>query len=279
MNSARENRKKVEELAKQTNELLSQGMGTPVDQLRMQMQVKTAQQVISVAENNLAASVRQLNLLVGLPVSQLTQLEPVTSLPEELNVSVNYVVVLERMLSSRQDLAVLEIQENIVREQMAFTNSGRLPIVLLNGSYGYLNVHGSNFDLYNDRDWAVSFIAQWKFFDGGETLSKVDDIQSNFKKIQEKKANLKASFDVDLQSILGDFNLASTRVQTLEKQLALAKEIERIGRERYKAGYFTSFELIDCQTTLFSAQTEYINAIYDLKIVSAKVDKVVGDNF
>ncbi len=279
LGSAKENKRKIEELAKQTDELISQDMGTPVDQLRMQMQVKTAQQSIFAAENNLSSALLQLNLLLGFPITQVTPIVGISLNYQEGSVGrLDDKPLLTRMINNRQDLAMLNIQEKMLKEQSILTNSGRLPIVLLNGSYGYMNFYGSNFNTDTDRDWSIYLLAKWNFFDGGDTQSKVDDLQSNLNKLHVKRENLLASFEVDLRTVLNDLNLAMTKVQTEQKQVELAKEIERIGRERYKAGYFSSFELIDSQTTRFNAQTDLINALYDLEIVKARLNKVVGEN-
>jgi outer membrane protein TolC len=80
-----------------------------------------------------------------------------------------------------------------------------------------------------------------------------------------------------------EIKYASLILQEAEKQIAVsqkvieqAEENFRISEERYKERVATSTEVLDAQTLLTKAKSEYANALGDYNINYAKLQRAMG---
>ncbi|MDY7037322.1 MAG: TolC family protein, partial [Thermodesulfobacteriota bacterium] len=64
---------------------------------------------------------------------------------------------------------------------------------------------------------------------------------------------------------------------TTIKAVEQAEENLRVSQERYKAQVTTSTEVLDAQTLLTQARTNYYNALYDHNLAKAKLLRAKGE--
>jgi outer membrane protein TolC len=67
-------------------------------------------------------------------------------------------------------------------------------------------------------------------------------------------------------------------VGTAEKSIEQARENLRINQERYKEQVATTTDVLDAQTLLARAMTNYYNALYDFKIAKASLLRAMGQD-
>ena len=61
-----------------------------------------------------------------------------------------------------------------------------------------------------------------------------------------------------------------------ERNLASARESERVAAERYRAGVISSSDLLDAETALLQAGLQRTSALARVHIASARLERAVG---
>ena len=87
---------------------------------------------------------------------------------------------------------------------------------------------------------------------------------------------LRESFE--LQASQGIISLKNG-LETLKSQKAymeLATEVVRVSKIKYQAGAGTNIEVVNAESSLKEAQTNYFAALYDLLIAKVDLDKAMG---
>ena len=74
-----------------------------------------------------------------------------------------------------------------------------------------------------------------------------------------------------------DLEEAEKNIPTTKKAVEQAEENLRVSRERYRAQVTTSTEVLDAQTLLSQARTNYHNALYDHNLAKAGLMRAVGE--
>lgn len=160
--STRENKKLIEQLITQTEELISAGLATRADLLKLQLQLKNIEQMVINTDNGAKATKQTLNLLLGFPIDQVIELTPykTTDYNELLNLNTKDLVT--KALTQRKELSQLDYQIKLLNTQAAVINSATQPVVLFSGNYGLINDKLS-FDVSRDKDWLLALVAKWTF--------------------------------------------------------------------------------------------------------------------
>jgi outer membrane protein TolC len=71
---------------------------------------------------------------------------------------------------------------------------------------------------------------------------------------------------------------AEERVLAQGKSLKQAERAVEIAQSRYKNGIGTQLEILDTQSSLTMAQTNYSQAIYDFLVAKAQWEKLIGSS-
>lgn len=85
------------------------------------------------------------------------------------------------------------------------------------------------------------------------------------------------AIELEVNIIVNGITSSIAKIDASQKELELAKENVHISNEKYINGLGTNLDLIDSQTSLLTAQTNLINANYDLEIAKARLYKAIGE--
>jgi outer membrane protein TolC len=83
---------------------------------------------------------------------------------------------------------------------------------------------------------------------------------------------------IDMQQAVAKVNLQNSSA-TLESQKAnmeLAQSVFDVAQKKFDQGVGSNLEVINAQTALKEAQTNYFNALYDAVIAKVEYDKATG---
>ncbi|HAR63191.1 MAG: hypothetical protein DKM50_00030 [Candidatus Margulisiibacteriota bacterium] len=276
LKSALENKKLIEQLISQTEALISAGLATRADLLKLQLQLKNIEQLAIIADSTTKISRQQFNLVLGFPIDRSISLQPFkgTNYREYANVSLPDLVKLA--MNQRKELEVLDYSIKLYNTQISAIASATQPMVFISGTYGLLSDNYS-YDLEKDKDWIVALVAKWNFYDGGDAQSKVDSTRSTIAKLQEQRKQLVNGITLELSSIISSITSSIARIGVSQKELELARENVKIASEKYVNGLGTNLDVVTSQTSLLTAQTNLINSQYDFEIAKAKLNKAVGE--
>ncbi len=280
------NLSRLDTLLKQTNQMYKNGFAEKLDVDRL-----------TVSYNNLNIEKQKTDRLIELSEILLkfqmgmNQQEPIalTDKLADVEVDMSKVNTKDFNYASRIEYSVLETQRDLAALDIKNINAGYYPRLALNARYGYNGVGDSMGDLLDirggannnfDRNWFdfgfVGLGIQVPIFDG---LSKHYRGQQAKLRLENAKHGLKLTEQsIDLQLNSSSINLTNA-LQQLESQkqnMALAEDIARVSKIKYQEGVGTNLEVINAETDLRTAQTNYYAALFDALVAKVDLDKATG---
>jgi len=96
------------------------------------------------------------------------------------------------------------------------------------------------------------------------------------KKVRDNKEALKNAIDFDIERANISTQNAGARLATQQRNLALAQEVVRVTKVKYKQGLGSSLEVTNAETDLRVAQTNYYAALYDALVAKIDADVAAG---
>lgn len=83
---------------------------------------------------------------------------------------------------------------------------------------------------------------------------------------------------IDMQQMVTKVNLqnSSASLQSQKDNMTLAQSVFDVAKTKYEQGFSSNLEVINAQTALKEAQTNYFNALYDTVIAKVEYDKSIG---
>ena len=177
----------------------------------------------------------------------------------------------------RIEYSTLMTQRKLASLDMERTQKGVFPKVFFSGSLGagHSNPRFNPFERWFGSS-ALSIGLQVPIYDSGLRKLQIQQHQINLTKIDQSALYLRELFE--LQATQGIISLKNG-LESLKSQKAnmdLATEIVRVSKIKYQAGAGTNIEVINAESSLKEAQTNYFAALYDLLIAKVDLDKANG---
>jgi outer membrane protein len=155
----------------------------------------------------------------------------------------------------------------------------RIPTLILNGYYNK-NAQRNSFDFFQGGDWfdisAISLNLNIPLFTGFSTKAKIQRAKIELQQSINERENLKLVIDNDIQMARNNFRSAIASLDYQKKNMELAENVFAQTRKKYESGTGSQLEINTAQTELKTAQTNYINALYDAIIAKTDFLKATG---
>jgi outer membrane protein len=182
----------------------------------------------------------------------------------------------ETAFSARPELRQFDALLKAQDEQIAVARRNHLPDILFTSSYGRQNSDGNTRLFPLQPSWLVQVNLNIPIFNGFQTTYQVQQALFTYYSIKEQQRVQRQQ--VALQVEQNYFNLASTRdaVRANEAAVKAAQENLELHVGRYQVGYAPIVEVTDAQTTLTTAQTNYVNALVSYKLAEAQLVNAIG---
>lgn len=115
-------------------------------------------------------------------------------------------------------------------------------------------------------------------FDGGLIRSEISKEKKEMEKVREEERSLRLDIIREIKDSYLNIENAGERIGVSQKAVEEAKENLRIEVLKYETGSGTSTDVIDSQTMLLRAETDYLQAIYDKNIAIASLRRAIGED-
>ncbi len=106
-------------------------------------------------------------------------------------------------------------------------------------------------------------------FDGGQKVQRIKQASMNLEKTNNTIENLQRAIDLQLKASSVLFKNALLNLDVQERNLTLAEKVYNSTKKKYEQGLGSSFELLQTETEVENAQSNYIQALYEA--VNAKI--------
>jgi len=246
------------------------------DLLTSELELAQGRQNLIRAENQARLAATSLNILMRQPADQDVQVaDEFTYTPRE----VAWESLLGMALTTRPELRQAELSTQRADREIQLARAEYYPSISVSATYekqGDTPGADSSYGYGPNEIKSAQAVATWKLWSWGQSLDRVTAAQR--RQIRAKAAADQAQDEVTVQLRESFLSLGETRqnIGVTEKAVTQAEENYRINESRYQAQVATSTDLLDAQTLLVKARTNYWNAVYDYNIASATVDWASG---
>lgn len=181
--------------------------------------------------------------------------------------------------SNRVEYQLME--QNLAGRQIMFKAEriGYLPTIALFATASAQR-QSNEFDIFGRNRWfpiaIVGLQVNVPIFDGMQRHNRVQSARVGVLKAENDLLMMQRS--IDLQQAIARVNLQNSAA-TLDAQKAnmdLAQSVFDVAQKKYDAGVGSNLEVINAQTALKEAQTNYFNALYEAVIAKVDYDKSMG---
>lgn len=189
----------------------------------------------------------------------------------ELTAPVNY--------NDRPEYVTLELREDLNEVNIKAIKSGYLPTLRGRASYSRILQRDNLFDS-NDTPWfpssMVGVTLSVPIFDGLEKKAKLQRARISRDKVSIAKSEFERAMDLEVRNARVQYLNATETVQARRRSMELAQRIYDTTQIKYREGVGSSIEMTQAESDFYQAQTNYINALYDLVVAKTDLDIALG---
>ncbi len=175
--------------------------------------------------------------------------------------------------ADRKEIQLLNVVKDLQGLDLKRNKLAYIPTVSTFFSYSR-NALGQSFNLFNFSDkwyktslWGINMSVP--IFDGGQKAQRIKQANLNLQKTNNTIANLQRAIDLQLKASSILFKNALSALEMQDKNVLLAEKVFNTTRKKYEQGLGSSFELLQTETELENAQSNYFQSLYDA--VNAKI--------
>ena len=251
-------------------EFYNVGMIPKNDLLKSEVELANALQDLVRADNSVEVAEATLNTILRRPLHFPVQLKDrleYRSVPYTLDEATII------GLKERQELEEADVAVQISDRGVRVAKSGYLP--KLNLTYAYEKT-GDEVMADEDETWSITASMNWTFFEWGKVWKQVDEAESVLSKARNIREQLVDGIRLEIKEAHLKLKEAEKNIFVAEKSIEQAEESFRMSEERYKEQVATSLEVLDAQTLLTQARTNYYNALSDFNLARARLERAIG---
>jgi outer membrane protein TolC len=156
---------------------------------------------------------------------------------------------------------------------------GYLPTVVaaLNGSYASQTIAFKElFTLPYFPTGAFVLNASMPIYDGNTRRAQMQQAKLNMMKNDNDMIALKQAVDLESSNARTQLTNSLMSLENQDKNIALAQKVYEITQKKYKEGVGTNIEILQAETALKEAQTNYFNSLFDAIISKIDYQKSLG---
>lgn len=179
-------------------------------------------------------------------------------------------------ISQRPELDVINRGIELNELNIRLNKSGYLPSLRLFGAYQQ-QYQGDNL---KDGFWAptayIGLNLSVPIFDGLEKQAKIERARLQLELAKNQKQTLEQAIQLEVQNARTNYISARRRLENQQRNLDLAERIYQTTQVKYREGIGSSLEVTQAEQSLYGAQSNYMQGLYDLLIARAKLDQALG---
>lgn len=241
-----------------------------LDELRARVQLQSQQQTVIAAQNSEEKDLILLKREIGIDSGQkivLTDPAPYSDLAEQTPAEMRAIAY-----RNRQDYQNLQNQLIEVRALHSAYRAQRLPSLSFSGFYGVDKVNGSpSHGVFN----AMGTL-NVPIFREASIRGEVDASGAELAAVNAQLEDLRSKIDQQVRSALLDVDAAKKLVEVSKSNVDLAAQTVSDETDRVNAGVDDNLPLVTAQSSLASAQTNYVQSLYQYNLSKLALARSAG---
>jgi len=258
--------------------LLTQGRGLKSDTLRSFVAVENLRSSVSYLKNRMEVSSMELKRLIGLDeptdIVLTDQLEIGNSQGEFYQVE----EALQIAEQHRNDLHIQQLAIDFQQNKLKVAQAGLLPELSLIGQY-QVQAQADNLKFGQYALPRTSFLGlrlSVPIFNGNRTKSQISQARIKARQEEIRLSDLKDEVKTELATIISKWKEAVTQLGIQETTVKSAELNHQIIDDRFKNGLGSRLELTDAELALTQAKINYLNAVYNLRMLHVSLQHALG---
>jgi outer membrane protein len=245
------------------------------DLLQTQVQMAQARQNLTKAEVELAIAKAAFNTLLRRDVEMEVTLEDILAYRP---LEVTFEECLAEARRNRQELKEAELNVKRVEKEVQLARSQYFPFLGVSGNYERVGddpgVSGSR---YEDKDsWNITAYARWTFWQWGKKRQLVREKEIRLVQAEDARVQVEDGISLEVKDAYLRLREAKDKIGVADVAVEQAEENFRINEERFREQVATTTEVLDAQTLLTQARSNYYNALSDFNIARANLERAMG---
>jgi outer membrane protein TolC len=267
----------LDTLLKETQALFEAGFSEKIDVSRIRVQRNNLLTEMDRVKAARDISVQLLKLQMGLPMEFDIELaESLSDLnsPQEIN----ELFAFEG--TRRVEMDQINTNINLVDLDIKYTTSQYIPNLDFFGTY-QRNAAAQSTGLIweNDRWFTGAFIGlrlSIPIFDGLLKSSQIQQKRAQLSQLENQKLFLESNIEVEKFQARTNLenNIQALKVQQENRELAM--EVFRMAKIKYDEGVGSNLEVVEADSALKDAETNYFSALYDALVAKVDLEKALG---
>ena len=258
-------------LLRQAQDLRAGGIVAGIDVIRADVRAATERQRATLAENDFQKSKLQLARVIGLPIGQPFELEPLV--PDVPVPDMTLEEALERAYRDRPDYLAAQARVRAAEAERRAAQGELLPSVRLTADYGAIGLTpGSALPTFG-----ISGAVSVPLFQGGRAQGHMLEAAAELRDRQAEAEDLRAEIYYDVRSAFLDLRATDEALQTATRSRELAALQLTQARDRFAAGVANNLEVVQAQEAVALAGEQYIAALYGYNVTKAVLARSLGD--
>jgi outer membrane protein TolC len=281
---AGENVRRIESYLRDTERLVTAGVMTRSDLLRVQVQLSNARIAELEASNDAGLAVMSLNNVMGEPTDAPIEL---ASRPEEVHArDTTGVLPAEGPADELVGLALQrrpDIQAAATRVRAAGASTGVArgawwPQIDLIANYNYNNPNSRYQPITKEflGSWDVGVSLMFDLWNWGATSSRVEQAEAMYRLSDLQERQMKDNVALEVNRSALNLRKSREKLSVAELAVSLAAENLRILSDKYRTGLATSTELLDAEVALVLAQTQHSGTQVEVAVARALLRRALG---
>jgi len=272
LNTSLENIKKLQS---ETEQLYNAGFAEKLDVDRLTLSVANLEININKLQNQAKLAKQLLLNSIGVDVNQ--EITLTSELPDEPVSDFN---VSDFNPENRIEIKLLDQQQELNQLSLKRYKMGYVPSLYGNFSYGSSTfASDGDFDKLGD-DWygngRYAFSLSVPIFDGFYKKAKMDQVKIDIEKTENTKRQAILGMSLQVAQAKTNYVNALKTIELQKKSQDLAERIYNTTSIKFKEGIGSSFEMINAESELTQAKTNYLNALYELSVAKIDLNKALG---
>lgn len=244
--------------------------------LQSEVELAQSRQDLVRAEQALKLAVSQMNILLQNDIDKPLKLVDILNYqPYHLEFQEG----LQKAHQQRPEIKEANLAVAQAEKSIELAGSQYYPNIDLSLSY---TKEGDSADLHtnpyglNENATAYATLS-WTFWEWGKTKKLVAESNAKLNESRHTLTQIRDSVSLEVKQAFLDLEEAEKNISVAKTAIAQAEENYRINTEKYKVQVATSTDVLDAQTLLTQAKTNYYNALSQYNIAKNQVEWAIGE--
>lgn len=246
-------------------------------------------QRLQVSQNNLNTEIQKIENLVDLSY-QLLKYQMGIELNTEVTLSENLEGYIGQLTPAQEQTAnyanrieYQQLETQIALQQLDLKNKKvqRYPSLVGFASMGY-TIGGLKFNqITKVKDWEpymmVGLTLNVPIFSGFQSKYQIQQSSLSLQKVENNVALIKRGIEFETIQAQKNYQNVLSTLETHKTTIDLAKEVFEVTQIKYKEGLASNLEVVQAESSLKEAQSNYFGAIYDGLVAQIALEKALGN--